>query len=329
MDKQAAGGSWSWTDYLPSPGRYIFGDKAYQGYDAAEQQLQQSLAARSHSAENYQKAFQQNNRDALKLLGLGALSAAAFRAVRELGSIHGSPVDRAPRIGPTVLDLPTPVLRKKKKKEPKEEMQKAAEEPYREFNWTDLGALGAPVLVGGAMTGLYGGYKLTDAVLDWHRRRQKDQELEKAKKRFQEATIAQYIGSPALTTTAAEIVFPKEAQEKQAALEEALDQAFDSLETWRVGFEKAGMMKQAEGTNYLGLASGLGTTALLAGLPLVAMLGYQQGKKSTNKSILQEALKRRQARQWDQQPFEIYARPLPVEIDAEEEDSSAALPSFF
>jgi hypothetical protein len=135
-----------------------------------------------------------------------------------------------------------------------------------------------PAMFGAAGLGAYGGYKLTDHVLDQRRKAESDDELEQARQAYMAAL------------------------QGGSKLGEALDSLCDTLEEKRAA---AGASDYAGvGLQMLGGLLGMGT--LSAGL-----LAYDATRKKRPDDVLEEA-KRREARNRMQlRPSPIYARMAP------------------
>jgi hypothetical protein len=141
--------------------------------------------------------------------------------------------------------------------------------------------------------GLYGGYKLTDWLLDKTRKREIDSELEQARKEYQEAMLGQYAGQKTAAVDPIDQLF-----EKQAILGKAL------------GLGLLGM-------GAVGLASGLGS--------------YSWARKHSRSKALEEAIRRRQEALFAQAPRPIMAIPVPQQVGQPfvmpgEEDAEEGLP---
>jgi hypothetical protein len=145
----------------------------------------------------------------------------------------------------------------------------------------------AAAAVGG---GLYGGYKLTDWLLDKTRRREQDSELEAAKRRYEAALMGR---------------FDKEA----AAGSDPLDELAASC-----------MEKDAALGTLAGLALlGMGTIGLGSGLA-----SYNWARSRSRTKALEEAIRRRQEALFAQSPRPIMAVPIPRPRPAREKAGSAA-----
>jgi hypothetical protein len=151
-----------------------------------------------------------------------------------------------------------------------------------------------PAGVAAAGAGLYGGYKLTDWLLDRARKHEISSELERARKEYQEAMLGQYAGQKAASADPLDALF-----EKQAAVWGPL----------------AGMGLLGMGT--IGLASGMGA--------------YHWARDRSKTRALEEAIRRRQEALFAQAPRPIVAIPTPHQVGTpplpgEEEDEEDGLP---
>jgi hypothetical protein len=139
-----------------------------------------------------------------------------------------------------------------------------------------------PFVIGG---GLYGGYKLSDILFDKLRKSNTQQELDEAKKQYQEALLGR----------------DKEAGDQ--AISAKVDKLFDTV------WEKRAILDKATG-GYL--------AALLAAGGLAAYAGHSLGSKYNKSNLLQKALERRKAMLAARSPA-----PVTVLVDeSPSEDSS-------
>ena len=142
-------------------------------------------------------------------------------------------------------------------------------ETSRPGNWP----LAMPAALLGMGGGMYGGYKLTDMLLDKRRKTEIDNELEEAKKRYEAALSG------------------------KSVLGEALDQLCDLL-------EKKGGLEDVWG-------GGIGA-ALTAGIPMALLSGvvaYDLTKKRQPTDVLRKAKLKRLRELNQRQPPALYARP--------------------
>lgn len=127
--------------------------------------------------------------------------------------------------------------------------------------------------------GLYGGYKLTDWLLDKARRNEVDSELEQARREYQEAMMGQY--------------------GQKAASPDPVDELYDVAE--KRAF-LGGVVGPAVGLGLLGM----GTVGLGSGVA-----AYNWGRKQSKSKALEEAIRRRQEALFAQAPRPIMALPVP------------------
>lgn len=244
-------------------------------------------------------------RAGLAALGVGA-GARGLLGLYQLANRRGSAVDT--KSGPVETDLPYPV---EGRDDPRAVLGKRG---------LDLGGyLGGgsatkvenvpfrlPALVAAAGGGAALGWKGVDALLDAHRRRQRDQELEEAKAEFDRALLVQYDRPlprrPGL----------KAAADRGAAIGADLDAAFDAFAAAYAKRAAAGQTLLDRAADASGPAAGLYLTyAGLAGL-LSGGVTYDQLRRRSRQAVLTKALKDRQRRDFLAQPPEIRATPVPV-----------------
>jgi len=133
-----------------------------------------------------------------------------------------------------------------------------------------------PAAVGAGAAGAYGGWKGIDALLEQRRKGELDDELEKAKREYEEALSG------------------------ETKLAEDLDELYDEVEKQAVSPSDAA-----------GTATGLygvygGAAALLA-----AIAAYQYGKKRQRRSLLEAAQEKRRRSRFARQPVPMQVRPVP------------------
>ena len=105
----------------------------------------------------------------------------------------------------------------------------------------------------------YGGWKAVDAVLDKQRRAKSEDNLDEAKKDYEEALLASY--------------------KKSASTDEMLDEVFDN-------YKEASTL-----SDILGTGKGLALTYALATGPLGYMMVNSQMKKNSKRKILEKAMR--------------------------------------
>jgi len=166
-------------------------------------------------------------------------------------------------------------------------------------NWgsTDLGAWGVPATYGAIPAGLgalYGGYKLTDYILDARRKATAKGELESVKEDYEQALSQQH---------------------KTAAV---IDDDFDLIAEHAIaGREKKATMPQAA----VGLAGAYGIlSALAAGVP-----AYKFFKNRSKREMISKALKARQEQRHGQGIRPIYAYSSGGAAEAGEDDNKLSL----
>jgi len=161
--------------------------------------------------------------------------------------------------------------------------------------------LPAAVAVGGA--GLYGGYKLTDKLLGKQQTAEDEDELTKAKARYERAMLGNYKLAAAGETT--------DEPEPFAGLDELCDQVKQAnWFTETVGQKLTDAGNSGPGGAYLGgnLALGLLTAAG------TGALAYNKAKGSGPEQILDEAVRRREEMLAATNPMPIEAVPAPYRV---------------
>lgn len=204
------------------------------------------------------------------------------------------------RSGPALLPLPYPV-----------EPALAPENIKQGGVLPDLGGADAatkggipwyyPAMFGVGMGGLGLGWKGMDYILDKRRKEERQQELDLARNEFQDALLAQY-DKPLGNKKAADSTMLK------------VGEALDALWNKMANAIQETITKEAVDWNNLGgqVLGGYGAYAGLTGL-LAGTLVYDKMKKRSRRAILEKALQRRQRREFNQRPTEIFAVPEPVE----------------
>lgn len=222
---------------------------------------------------------------ALMTLGVGAAGRGVVGLMNMLRRHKPSPRLQ----GPTELPLPLPY-----QAEEDQPQLKVASITTK----TALPGYGPAMMLTG-MAGLGLGWKGADMVLDTMRKKEREQELAAARKEFHDALLHQY--DAPLSTGSSTAALQKTAA---AAIGGELDQLFDRVVD---GIEKTATMADWGGhaANTYGTYAGL--AALLAGA-----WAYDKANKRSRRSVLESALKKRQRKQFDQSPTEIFAVPEPA-----------------
>ena len=237
-----------------------------------------------------QERFYQQNintaiRNALKLGLLFAGVGVAGRSATGLYNLWRRNRQRPepPELGPHVLDVP--ILREDEEKQANESIfQRYITEPiaksFTEPNSPQAWPLSLPLAVLATGTGLYGGYRLADSIFDARRAKELEEELEAAKREYEEALTG------------------------KSALGRDLDKLYELV--------KEGQEKKANAKDTWGYI--LGTA--LTGLPLLALatgsLSYNMTRKRTPQQVLRQARIKRLRELAAKQPPPIYARPQPA-----------------
>ena len=187
---------------------------------------------------------------------------------------------------------------------PDNEEEKSAEELLdRAFNYVGMGKkqhpnathnIGVPgylpSLLLGTPLAFAGGWKGMDMLFNSQRKARNKRKVDKAKKDYEAAVLESY----------------KQGSDN-ALPTDKLDVAFDRLE------------KTAFGENVPGALKGLyATYAALAG-PAAFMFVNDKMKKTSNRAIIEKAMKERARRAAQQQPLELYAKPKTIEEEGSEE----------
>jgi len=213
-----------------------------------------------------------NNREAFKTLAktllLAAGGGAAIRGLSGIRNILSSDPEPVPA---RTVDMPIIYGRKK---------EKVANAKLRSPYYIPGMLLGAPLAA-------YGGWKAIDAVLDRQRRLKTEEELEEAKKNYEQAVLSSY------------------KQGSELSSEELLDEVFSNY-------------KAASVQDWMDTAKGLGLTYALATAPLGYMVVNSAMRKKSKRKILEKAMRERARMQAQKQPAELYAIPEPRDMDENE-----------
>ena len=250
------------------------------------QQVADELAAL-----NQQKALSQAGNIALAGLGIGA-SARGLQGLYGLLSRNTAPVAEAPS-----SLVPIPYVAPEDKKKKRESLLKGAgvlpDTGHPTTPDAVLGSLPLKVLGGGA--GLYGGYKLMDYVLDKRRQSAVQSDVDKAKKEFEAALLAQ---------TAA----PGMKMSTDSSIGTQLGQTLNELH---------GLLRKQSNDMVNQMINGYGVYAGGTGL-LAAMAAYQLAQKHTQRKSLQDALKQKKINDYATRPPEVFAQAIPTQAPMEE-----------
>lgn len=208
-----------------------------------------------------------------------------------------SPVSM-PAANTAVLPLPVPVS--SFEAEEKKRKKTASESWFEQFlsgkKSKTIGGIpwSRPATVAAAIGGAGLGWKGVDHVLDQSRREEIEQEVKDAEKDFLQALISQYEQPVKLAS--------------EASLGEKLGQALDQLYNQS---KQANLDAETLAGESLGLYGAYAVpTALIGGYA-----AYNAAKKRRSREILQKALQRRRQRRQATQPADIYAMPVPVEVE--------------
>jgi hypothetical protein len=172
--------------------------------------------------------------------------------------------------------------------------------------WT---ALRAPLAVGGAGLGLFGGWNLMDYLMDKRREDESDDELAEAKLEYEEALQG-------ATKSAADNELSRELDK----LADATEKAAGFLPSWD---EILGMLGPEAAGNLGGYYAGL---YALPSMAVAAGLSYPIFRKHQNKRLLEKAIrKRRQAEGLKTpKPIRLTLQPMLTRDEEEEKDDDIA-----
>ena len=216
------------------------------------------------------------NQDAMKTLAKTLLIAAGGgAALRGLSGIRNLLKSDAEPLPSRTVDMPVMYAKPQEK-----EAYSKRSVPYY-----------IPGMMLGAPLAAYGGLKAIDAVLDKQRRHKSDDELDMAKKDYEQALLDSY----------------KSGNDKST--DELLDTVFATYN------------KSANMRDWVDTAKGLGLTYALASAPLGYMVVNSAMKKNSKRRLLEKAMRERARLQAARQPAELYAIPQPIEVADEEAES--------
>lgn len=253
-------------------------------------QIQQEKEAAKGSPVTDAVMKAQLNREALKdianYLMLGAGAGVAMRGATGIANLLRDDQEVVPS---KTVDMPVLFGVPKKVEDEEEDVKKLEYKSAAEKEAISKYSLPyyLPAMLLGTPLAAYGGWKAVDAVLDKQRRAKSEDNLEEAKKDYEEALLASY--------------------KKSASTDEMLDEVFDN-------YKEASTL-----SDILGTGKGLALTYALATGPLGYMMVNSQMKKNSKRKILEKAMRERARRQAAKQPAELYAIPAPVEYDENEE----------
>ena len=253
-------------------------------------QIQQEKEAAKGSPVTDAVMKAQLNREALKdianYLMLGAGAGVAMRGATGIANLLRDDQEVVPS---KTVDMPVLFGVPKKVEDEEEEVKKLEYKSAAEKEAYSKSSLPyyLPAMLLGTPLAAYGGWKAVDAVLDKQRKAKSEDNLEEAKKEYEEALLDSY--------------------KKSASTDEMLDEVFEN-------YKEANTIG-----DILGTGKGLALTYALAAGPLGYMLVNSQMKKNSKRKILEKAMRERARRQAAKQPAELYAIPAPVEYDENKE----------
>lgn len=157
-------------------------------------------------------------------------------------------------------------------------------------------------LIGAGGAAMYGGYRLTDAILNARRQRELDDEVEQARGQFQQALRSQ-------TDPAAKIA-------SDGSLADGLDQLYSLWSEKRAEPGAIPTAAPADATTPLwnastsGKALGYYGAYAVPAFGLAAWLGSDWQKAHSNRAVLDKALRERERQRALQEPEKIHAIPV-------------------
>lgn len=248
------------------------------GWGESPTQIAESLK------KHYNQLMQQDaKKDIARIMLLGLGTGAAVRGLAGLNNMLTDPAAKKPPR--RVVEMPVPYL--------------AEDEEKTAANEAATSKIGLnyyiPGMILGGLGAGYGGWKAIDLLLNNQRKKKTEEELEAAKKEYEQSLLGSY----------------KTASDNPV---QALDRAFDLLT------KQADLISEAF-PNLPGMASGLATTYSLATLPIGYMIINRMMKKNSNRAILNKALEERARRQAIVQPPQLYATPVAQKDEVEKEEN--------
>jgi len=170
-------------------------------------------------------------------------------------------------------------------------------------------ALRAPLAVGGAGLGLFGGWNLMDYLMDKRREDESDDELAEAKLEYEEAL-----------QDATKSASDNELSRELDKLADATEKAAGFLPSWD---EILGMLGPEAAGNVGGYYAGL---YALPSMAVAAGLSYPIFKKHQNKRLLEKAIKKRRQAEGRKtpEPIRLTLQPMLTKDEEEEKDDDIA-----
>jgi hypothetical protein len=254
-------------------------------------------------------------RRVLQLALFSGTAGVGARALQGIGDFVGRAAGRDPKPAarPLALPIPVPVTLPRRRKS-----AQAADEPgplgrLARYITTQVPWMHQPGTLSGwqnpnmadkswvypagaaaAAGGLYGGYKLTDFILDRTKKREQESELERARRDYQEALMGQYPPKAASAGDALDALYEASREKRANLVTRTLaglpETVAGELPPWLVGTALTGMGTLAVGS---GLAS------------------YNWARDHSQTKALEEAIRRRQEQLAAQSPPSLMAVPVP------------------
>ena len=257
----------------------------------------------------------------MQLLGAGAATGVGVRSLMGLGEMFNQPtID--PQVSaqvPQTLKLHAPPEEKQANA-----LDWAASKLQNIIPTPDTKAplaneWGIPLGVGAAGTGIYGGYKLVDWLLNKEKERNNKSQLQSAEDDYNNALSEQYAAAMQAKQAGDDLGIDALADSWMGRDKEAENSIFETISRWGDGIPVLGHItnypKYGIGNDNWRALQGAGNTAILmAGLGS-GLATYNWAKGRNKKELLAKALKKRQQQR---------ARLSPPPIMAELEESNAA-----
>ena len=163
---------------------------------------------------------------------------------------------------------------------------------------TTKGGLGYywPLLIGGGALGAYGGWTGVDALLDQRRKGEIDDEVEDARREFEEALSSQY----------------KRGSDSKLGV--ALDDLHSKMQKMGQG---PPLTERLFGPNAKGYATGAYSTYAIPSALLSYLFVKGMADKRSRRNILEKARQQRALKQQKARPSELYAVPHPIREEEE------------
>lgn len=273
------------------------------------------------SADSQQMLRSDAWRDILTAGGIAAALGAGFRGLvglnKQILDYARKPKDGKRYLGPLVMSVPVPVYSSEQDKEKAQALMldkagsyKKASDPSSRLDlpWY----LPAVTLAG--VTGLAGGYNLTDYLINKKRKLDLKSEIEDARDEYYRTVLQQY--NPTFVPTAEAVPdypLPKKTVNKPTIGQSIKLASLDAdLEDLCAEVDK--VLEKRALSNWAGKALGIyGALATLLALGSGAA-AYSMTRSRSTDSMIEKALREREIERWMRRPPEIQAIPTPVRI---------------